>query len=124
MVTFHVDPKGNISKLSIPFETGTKDIEFNKETKTFDIKKAGLVKYTGDYDMMGTTVKVYIRGENTLMVLVPGQPDYELVPTKQDEFDLKTIKGYSVKFDVNEKGETTAINFIQPNGTYKANKKK
>lgn len=123
MVTFHVDPKGNISKLTIPFEAGTKDIEFNKETKTFDIKKADLEKYTGDYEMMGTTVKVYIRGENTLMVLVPGQPDYELAPTKKDEFDLKIIKGYSVKFELNEKGETTAMNFIQPNGVFKAKRK-
>jgi hypothetical protein len=74
--------------------------------------------------MNGTTVKVYIRSENTLMVLVPGQPDYELVPAKQDEFDLKIMKGFSVKFDLNEKGESTAINFIQPNGIFKAPKKK
>jgi len=123
-VSFHTDDKGNISKLSIPFEAGVKDIEFEKEAKKIDVSKAELEKYTGDYDMAGTTVKVYINDKNTLMVLVPGQPDYELVPTKKDEFDLKIMKGFSVKFDLNEKGESSAINFIQPNGTFKAPKKK
>jgi len=122
-ISFHTDDKGNIGKLSVPFETGVKDIGFEKDTKAMDVKKSDLEKYTGDYDMMGTTVKVYIRGENTLMVLIPGQPDYELVPTQKDEFDLKILKGYSVKFELNEKGESTAISFIQPNGTFKAKKK-
>jgi CubicO group peptidase (beta-lactamase class C family) len=123
-VSFHSDDKGNISKLSIPFESGVKDIEFEKETKKMDVSKADLEKYMGEYNMAGTTVKVYINDKNTLMVLVPGQPDYELVPVKKDEFDLKIMKGFSVKFDMNEKGESTAINFIQPNGTFKAPKKK
>jgi hypothetical protein len=123
-VSFHTDDKGNISKLSTPFEAGVKDIEFEKETKKMDLSKADLEKYTGEYDMMGATVKVYINDKNTLMVLVPQQPDYELVPVKKDEFDLKILKGFSVKFDLDEKGESTAINFIQPNGTFKAPKKK
>ncbi|MBK5270813.1 MAG: serine hydrolase, partial [Bacteroidia bacterium] len=78
----------------------------------------------GEYELSGTTVKVYIRGENTLMVLVPGQPDYELVPTKKDEFDLKIIKGYSVRFEVDDNNEILSVSFIQPNGTFKATKKK
>ena len=123
-VSFHTNDKGDISKLTIPFEAGVKDIEFIKETKTTEVTKADLEKYVGEYDLTGVIVKVYIRGENTLMVLVPGQPDYELVSVKKDEFDLKIIKGYSVKFDVNEKGETTVMSFIQPNGIFKATKKK
>ena len=58
------------------------------------------------------------------MVLVPGQPDYELVPTKTHEFDFKILKGYSVKFEANEKNEITALNFNQPNGIFKASRKK
>ena len=57
------------------------------------------------------------------MVLVPGQPDYELVPTKLHEFDFKILKGFSVKFDVNDKNESTQLSFIQPNGTFKAKRK-
>jgi CubicO group peptidase (beta-lactamase class C family) len=124
-VSFHSDDKGNIGKLSIPFETGVKDIEFEKETKAMDVKKSDLEKYTGDYEMApGMNAKFYIKGEKTLYAFIEGQPEYELVPTGNDNFDLKILKGFSVHFDKNEKGEIAAVSFIQPNGTFKATKKK
>jgi len=46
------------------------------------------------------------------------------VPTKKDEFDIKVVPGYSVKFEVNEKIEVLSLSFIQPNGIFKATKKK
>jgi len=54
---------------------------------------------------------------------VPGQPDYELVPLGKDKFGLKVAPGYFVQFDVNDKTETTALTFQQPNGNFKAKKK-
>jgi hypothetical protein len=44
------------------------------------------------------------------------------VPTKKHKFELKVLQGYSVLFEENEKGEITAVNFVQPNGTFKAKK--
>lgn len=123
--SFHTDEKGEISKLTVPFETGVKDIEFIKETKTIEVKKADLEKFVGDYEFApGKGCKFYIKGGNTLYAFVEGQPEYELTPTDKDKFDLKILKGYSVQFEENEKGEITAVNFIQPNGTFKATKKK
>ncbi len=123
-VRFNLNNKGDITDLSVQMEPAVKDIEFEKLAPTITVKKEELEKYTGDYELVGAVVKVYIRGENTLMVLVPGQPDYELVATGKNEFDFKTLKGYQVKFDVNEKGEATALSFVQPNGTFKAPRKK
>jgi hypothetical protein len=46
-------------------------------------------------DLAGAAiVKVYIKDNKTLFVLVPGQPDYELVPVEKDKFSLKIINGY------------------------------
>ena len=67
--------------------------------------------------------KVFLKNENVLYLFVPGQPEYETVPAGNNEFKLKVLSGYSVKFDVNEKGDVTAVNFIQPNGTFKAKRK-
>ena len=90
-----------------------------------DIKKDELQKYTGDYELApGMLAKFYIKGEKTLYAFIDGQPEYELVPVKKDEFNLKVMSGYSVKFITNEKGEVTAVNFIQPEGVFKAPKKK
>ena len=122
-VLFNTNTKGEITSLEVKMEPAVKEIVFEKLPPAFNVEKKDLEKYLGDYELGAVTVKVYIRGESTLMVLVPGQPDYELVPTKKDEFNLKVMKGYSVKFDVNEKGETSGMSFIQPNGTFKAKKK-
>ncbi|MEO7922486.1 MAG: serine hydrolase [Chitinophagaceae bacterium] len=124
-VSFHTDAKGNISKLTIPFEEGTKAIEFEREAKAMDITKEDLQKYVGEYELgPGALAKFYIKGEKTLYAFIEGQPEYELVPVKKNEFNLKALSGYSVKFETNEKGAVTAVNFIQPEGVFKANKKK
>ncbi len=122
-ILFNTNTKGEITSLEVKMEPAVKEIVFEKLPPAIKVEKKDLEKYLGDYELGAVTVKVYIRGENTLMVLVPGQPDYELVPTKKDEFNLKVLKGYSVKFDVNDKGETSGLSFIQPNGTFKAKKK-
>src|SRR4030095_10872026 len=92
---FNTDEKGGIASLEIQMEPSLKDILF--ERLSLSVNKNELQKYAGNYDLNGTTVKVYIKGDKTLMVFLPDQPDYELVPAKKNEFDLKVFRGYSVK---------------------------
>lgn len=123
--TFHIDVSGDITKLTVPFEGGVKDIEFVKETKAIAVKKSDLEKYVGEYELQpGAIAKFYIKGENTLYAFIEGQPEFELVATDKNKFELKIMKGYSVKFDENDKGEIVAASFVQPNGTFKAPRKK
>ena len=123
-VRFIVNNKGEVATIETQMEPAVKDIVFTKLPPSITVDKSQLQKYTGEYDLDKIIIKVYIKGDNTLMVLVPGQPDYELVPTKKDEFDFKTLKGFSVKFEMNQNGEATAATFIQPNGTFRASRKK
>jgi len=124
-VSFHLDGKGNPEKLTVPLQFGVKDIEFKKEIKAIAVQKTELEKYAGDYEFApGSLAKFYIKNNNTLYAFVEGQPEYELVAVKKDEFNFKTLSGYSVKFEANEKGEIAAVNFIQPNGIFKATRKK
>ncbi len=118
---FNTNEKGSIASLEIQMEPAVKDIMFDKLSPT--INKNELQKYVGNYDLSGATVRVYIKGDKTLMVLLPDQPDYELAPAKKDEFDIKVAKGYSVKFEVNEKNEVLSMTFVQPNGNFKATRK-
>ncbi|MEJ8842630.1 serine hydrolase [Lacibacter sp. H375] len=122
---FNINIKGEIESLSLPLQTGVKEIEFRKKVETIDVSKADLEKYVGEYELPGPTiVKAYLKGDKTLMVLVPGQPDYEMIPVKKDLFNFKAISGFSVRFEKNDAGEVTALYFIQPNGTFKATRKK
>ncbi|HYF29676.1 MAG TPA: serine hydrolase [Chitinophagaceae bacterium] len=122
-VRFIIDNKGDISSFETKMEAAVKEIVFTRVPPTIALTKNDLQPYLGEYELEGLVVKVYLKGENTLMVLVPGQPDYEMVPTKKHEFDFKTLKGFSIKFEVNEKNEVTAASFVQPNGTFTAKRK-
>ncbi len=121
-VSFQMDEGGNISAASMPLEGPAKPIVFRKGVVEKALPKDSLQKYIGDYSLAGTTVKVYIKGENTLYVFVPGQPEYELAAAEKDKFVLKALTGYSVQFMGNEKGAITELMFIQPNGNFKATK--
>ncbi len=120
---FQMNEAGEINAVSLPLEATLPALKFSKTPKPKSITKEELVKYTGDYDLGGGVVKVYIKDEKTLFVLVPGQPDYELVPVDKNKFALKVAAGYYVQFDVSDDGVTTALSFLQPNGNFKATKK-
>jgi len=83
-----------------------------------------LEKYEGEYELGQQTIKFAVKGNKILWAMISGQPDYELVPVKKDEFNLKILKGYSVRFEANDTGNIVAAYFIQPTGTFKATKKK
>ena len=85
--------------------------------------KDELEKYVGEYELPGTTAKVYLKG-TVLFVFVPGQPEYETIAIGNHSFKLKALDGFSVKFEVTDKNEVTGVSFIQPNGTFKAPRKK
>lgn len=122
-IQFQMNTAGDIETLTVPFEAGLKPIVFTKQLKAKDIKKEDLQKYTGEYELNGATIKIYIKNDKTLYALVPGQPEYELVPIDKDKFGLKVISGYYIQFSVNDKNKVTDLTFIQPNGNFKAAKK-
>ncbi len=121
---FQINAKGDISSIKISLESSVDEIEFQKEIVTISLKKEDLEMFIGEYELSGMKTKVYLKGDSTLFLFVPGQPEYELVPVKPDEFNLKSISGYSLKFLANDKKEIDAVQFIQPNGIFKATKVK
>jgi len=121
-IRFITGDKGDVVSLETSMEPSVKDIVFVKLPP--DIKKSELEKYVGEYEFTpAATAKFYIKN-STLFLFIEGQPEYELVPVEKDLFEIKTLKGFNVKFDKNEKGEITSCSFIQPNGSFKYNKKK
>lgn len=123
-INFLTNNKGEIGSFETSLEPAVKDILFTRVPDEIKLTVSTLNKYVGEYELPGMLAKVYIRGENTLMLLVPGQPDYELVPVKEHEFDIKNLKGFSVKFSVDKEGRVEHASFIQPNGIFKAIRKK
>lgn len=121
---FQTNTAGDIQSLSFPFEPTSRPIEFTRSPKPAEISKDSLQKYVGEYELAGITAKIYIKSDKTLFLFVPGQPEYELVPTDKNKFAIKSLAGYNVQFNTNEKNEVMEVLFIQPNGTFKATRKK
>jgi hypothetical protein len=123
-VKFNIDKKGEITSLEIQMEPSVKDIIFEKELKTKEISKEYLMKYEGDYTFpQGGNVKLYLKGE-TLYVFIEGQPEYELVASEKHKFFIKILPDYKAVFEVSESGDVISVAFQQPNGNFKAIKKK
>ena len=53
---------------------------------------------------------------------MPGQPEYELIPTAEHKFNFKTLEGFKVEF-IEKEDKITDVKFIQPNGTFVGKKK-
>ena len=119
---FAYDLRGKITQLSSRLEPSLDaPIVFEKLAPELALSIEALKIYEGDYEVMGVTAEVRLH-DDVLELTVPGQPTYTLVATKEHEFDLKDIEGYSVVFGL-EDGAVTSMSFIQPNGTFKATKK-
>ena len=100
--------------------------EFDRNLR-FPIKRestrAFLEPWAGQYLLGNITCTFSLEGDNILVLTVPGQPKYELVPVKGTTFDLKGLSGYSIEFKKAEGGKATEAIFYQPEGTYIAKRK-
>ena len=121
LVQFNTSLSGDIESASINLEESVKPIVYTRSAK--EVSNEILLSYVGEYEISGVTIKVYLKGKNDLFMMVPGQPEYTLLPIDKDKFSLKNLNGFSVQFTRNDRGEIDALLSIQPNGTFKAIKK-
>jgi hypothetical protein len=108
--------------VTVPLEASVGDIVFTRRPPAELSDARQLRQYVGEYELSGQSATVALQEEG-LALSVPGQPTYELVPARGTVFSVKGLSGYSVRFIV-EAGEVTAASFVQPNGVFRAVKKK
>jgi CubicO group peptidase (beta-lactamase class C family) len=122
-ISFFTNIKGDIDTLSAPMEAAVKDIVFKRVPNKQMAEKSFLEQFTGSYEVMGLQMVVALKGENALIVSIPGQPTLELVPYKGTEFHVKGLSGVGVEFKSDESGAITEAILIQPNSVFTAKKK-
>lgn len=110
---FELNSKGDISKLFMQFEPAVDDIEFVRKAQSGLSSEEYLKKFTGKFALEGFTASVELRG-GRLILTVAGQSPVELIPSKENEFDLKDMNGYFIKFD----SKAADFTLIQPNGSF------
>ncbi len=122
-LSFALDLKGNVASISVPIESAVDPIVFERMPEGKMRERAFLEQFTGDYLMDQVTFTFHIKGGDTLYVLVPGQPEYELVPYKGTQFTLEGVPGVTIEFIRDEAGTVTEAKVTQPEGVFTARKK-
>ena len=108
-VVFLTDMDGDISSLSMPLQPDVKDIVFTRMPDRQLTERSFIEAFSGDYEIQGSpmVLKVSLRGENSLIVSVPGQPDYKLNAKRGTTFQLAEVPGITLEFKRDAAGKVT-----------------
>ncbi len=119
---FQSDLKGNVSAVALPLEPAVKNIVFTKKPDPKYYNADYLKKFEGNYDLTGRIISIRLAG-NSLKLIVPGQPQYTLIPVLGDQFVLKEYSVISISFPSGKNGEVTKLLLIDPDDVTVAEKK-
>jgi CubicO group peptidase (beta-lactamase class C family) len=117
---FRTSDLGDIEAASLKLEPTLDPLTFKRTPAEAKVSTETLESYVGTYALGGTDLKVFMK-KDKLTLFVPGQPEYTLTPTGENEFMVKGLTGYKVRFE--KKDNTSQMLLIQPNGTFPAIKK-
>jgi hypothetical protein len=121
-VNFLTDERGRPSRLAVGFEPQVDPIVFSRKPARRLSDPAYLARLAGDYEVPNQSLNFSVKG-SVLVLQIPGQPALELVPAGEDEFDIKGLSGFSIRFTVPATGPASEAVFIQPNGVFPATRK-
>ncbi len=122
---FTTNNSGDISGATMQVEPTIDPITFKRKPTSIEVSKETLEQYVGNYELGPMTMKIYVKeAGTTLYAFVKGQPEYELIATDKHKFSLKIIDGYKIEFLEDDNQKINALSMIQPNGTFKATRKK
>lgn len=117
---FQSNDLGDIESVKLKLEPTLEPLIFKRTPSEAAVSTSTLNTYAGVYLLSGTELKIFVKAEN-LMLLVPGQPEYTLIPLKENEFSIQGVSGYKAEFKEIE-GKLNLI-LHQPNGVFSAVKK-
>jgi hypothetical protein len=112
--SFTTDEKGNVSRLFLPLEPGVKEIIFEGVAESHLRQRAFLERLVGNYEIMSIALAVTLKGEDTLVATLPGQPSLELAPYRGTTFNLKCLTGASLTFHLDASGPAGSLELVQP----------
>ncbi|MBL8886918.1 MAG: serine hydrolase [Phycisphaerales bacterium] len=78
-----------------------------------------LHQLVGEFAIEAQPVRFALVG-STLTATLPGQPVYELEPTRNATFRIKTLPGFTIQFIAGSGGAFDEARFVQPNGVFVA----
>lgn len=118
-LTFGCDENGRVSWLEGQFEPTLDPIRFRKKADARFFDPAFLKQLAGRYELPGQIVSIVFKGQSLAAVL-PGQPEYDMIPLPGDEFTFKQARVVTLRFLNGVKGEVTGLEFHQGGAVFTA----
>ena len=108
-VSFLTGADGDIASLSMPLQPDVKDIVFTRLPDRQLTQRSFIEGFTGEYQIAGAPqpLKVSLRGENSLILGVPGQPDLKLTAKRGTTFQVGELAGLTIEFKRDAQGKVT-----------------
>ena len=114
---FITNSSGEISEFHLSRDSSLPPAIFKRKAENKLLAAEYLKGFIGKFE--GTNVSaVFSFRKDHLVVTLPGQSPYELIPEKERLFSLKGLPGYSIRFVPSASGQLEEVLFIQPNGTH------
>jgi CubicO group peptidase (beta-lactamase class C family) len=114
-LTFLSAPDGDISALTVQFESLVEPLRFDRRPDTQDPEV--LRRLCGTYAMGPLEVTVALRGERRLTVTPPGSPPLDLEPIGGLRFGVKDQPAVTAEFELDDSGAVTRL-IAQPLGIF------
>ena len=108
-VVFFTGMDGDIASLSMPLQPDVKDIVFTRLPDRQLTQRSFIEGFTGEYEIAGAPqpLKVSLRGENSLILSFPGQPDYKLNAKRGTTFQVGDLAGVTMEFKRDAQGKVS-----------------
>ena len=114
-LTFLADPDGDVSALTVQFESQVEPLRFGKLQEAQGPEVLRLL--CGTYAMGPIEVVVGLRGERTLTLTPPGSPPLDLEPSGGLRFGVKDQPAITLEFELDGNGAVTRL-VAQPIGIF------
>ena len=115
---FLSDPDGDITALTVPFESLIEPQRFDRRPDASAQDPEVLRRLCGTYVMGPIEVVVALRGDHVLTVAIPGAPPFELEPAGRGlRFGLKGQPAVTAEFELDESGNVARL-VAQPLGIF------
>lgn len=119
LLHFRDDVAGLVSAVEVPLEASAKSIRFERGPDANLGSPEQLAACAGAYSLLGQTLTV-VQREDRLVLTVPGQPPYTLVPGSHGRYRFEALDGFFARFERAADGAVEAVMLLQPNGNFRA----
>lgn len=118
-LNFGTDIHGRIAWLEAQMESSLDPIRFRKTADPRFFDPSFLKNLVGRYEMPGQTITIILKGDSLVAVL-PGQPELDLIPAPGDEFSVRQVKAISMRFLCEPEKKAHSLEIFQGGRLYVA----